>query len=113
MATLYRKIYTSLYNLAWTTVYNKWPNYWENVDNDNEHLNNVPEEIEHLLEDFPQYFKFDDRQHLLYKWIASPRLLQLIQEMEDKDEEEEYEIAGMEELHEALENGEIGCIYKY
>ena len=33
--------------------------------------------------------------------------------MEDKDEEEEYEIAGIEELHEALENGEIGCIYKY
>jgi hypothetical protein len=124
---LYYQNYHSLHHLAWTTVYDKWPGYLDDMIRNNPNTNDyIPEEIVHLLEDFPQHFQYDDRKHLLYKWVTTPRLLELIRGMEYENvvdgeyverEKAAYntpeEIAKMEELKAAIENGEITCVYKY
>jgi hypothetical protein len=115
---LYCKNYHTLHQLTRATVYAKFPNY-PNCD--------VPREIEHILEDFMRWFKYDDDKHLLYKWVASENHLAIIKGMDGAVElvngeyvfrdREEYEtpnaIAEMEELERALDAGEIGCTYKY
>jgi hypothetical protein len=115
---LHIKNYRTLYRLAHNTVYAQFPNY-PNCD--------VPEAIEHILEDFMQWFKFDDNEHPLYEWVASENHLAIIRNMGFSGgvvngefvmrDHNEYEtaafIAGMEELERALDNGEIGCTYKY
>ena len=81
---LYNKIFHYLHNLAWSMVYAKWPVYLAALDRtDTPASDHIPDEIVGLLEDFPQYFEFNDQKHLLYKWVASPRHLELIQGMEN------------------------------
>src|SRR5271170_4604831 len=78
--------YQALISLARTTVYAKWPIYYaELAETDTPTSNHIPDEIVAALEDFPQYFEYDDEKHLLYKWVASPRHLELIRGMEWED----------------------------
>ena len=64
-------------------------------------------------------FEFDDQKHLMYSWEASPRHLELIHGLENAREQSTIRwnskdmTANMEELFQAIEDGIIGCVYKY
>ena len=70
---LFEKIHNALYKLARTTVKAKFPT-----------VNDCPQELQYLLEDFMQYFVYDNS-HPFYKFVAPQNILDILEELEHED----------------------------
>lgn len=130
---LYHEVYYMLEQLVEDIIVAKWLHARDlQINNPDQfdavHLNPyiksyIPDNILQNLEDFPQFFRADDREHFLYTWVASDRHISMIRDLDHivgryRDVAKEVlnsaeMVAYNEELKLAIENGEIGCSYSY
>jgi hypothetical protein len=101
---LFEQVYQKLYDLAVSTVKAKFPT-----------VQHAPQHLQYLLEDFLQYFTYNNT-HPLYKFIAPQHLLDFLDELENEPENAGYNyeepnfLFKLQTLDYAIETKQLLCI---